>query len=83
MLIKIRHNKALVRTQTPLRFVCAAQLSNYRVRVEPELHQQFLDACRANDRPAAQVLREFMKEYVEQQKRTAQIDLFEGCGSNE
>jgi hypothetical protein len=29
LLMQQTHNKALVRTQTPLRFVCAAQLGRY------------------------------------------------------
>ena len=36
-----------------------------RIRVQRELREQFLEACRAQDKPAAQVLREFMREYVE------------------
>lgn len=35
-----------------------------RIRVQKELREQFLEACRAKDKPAAQVLREFMREYV-------------------
>lgn len=35
-----------------------------RIRVQRELREQFLDACRTQDKPAAQVLREFMREYV-------------------
>ena len=35
-----------------------------RIRVQRELRQKFLEACQADDRPAAQVLREFMREYV-------------------
>jgi hypothetical protein len=40
--------------------------SGLRIRVERELREQFLDACRAEDRPAAQVIREFMRKYVAQ-----------------
>lgn len=36
-----------------------------RIRVQRELREQFLEACKAQDKPAAQVLREFMREYVE------------------
>ena len=36
-----------------------------RIRVQRELREQFLDVCRAQDKPATQVLREFMREYVE------------------
>ena len=50
--------------------------SNYRIRVEPQLHQQFLEACRANDLPAAQVIREFMKTYVAKHQASLQADLF-------
>jgi len=37
-----------------------------RIRIQRDLREQFLDACRAQDKPAAQVLREFMREYVAQ-----------------
>ena len=50
--------------------------SNYRIRVKPELHQQFLDACRANDCPAAQVIREFMKIHVAKHQNSLQTGLF-------
>ena len=36
----------------------------FRIRVQKDLREQFLEACRAQDKPAAQVLREFMREYV-------------------
>lgn len=35
-----------------------------RIRVQRDLRERFLEACRAQDKPAAQVLREFMREYV-------------------
>lgn len=35
-----------------------------RIRVERELREAFLAICRTQDRPAAQVLRQFMREYV-------------------
>ena len=38
--------------------------SGFRIRVERELRQQFVEVCRAEDKPAAQVLREFMRAYV-------------------
>ncbi|MEW8547983.1 MAG: hypothetical protein AB2693_31135 [Candidatus Thiodiazotropha sp.] len=37
-----------------------------RIRVQRDLREQFLEACRAQDKPAAQVLREFMRDYVAQ-----------------
>ena len=40
--------------------------SGLRIRVERDLREQFLEACRAQDLPAAQVLREFMRDYVAQ-----------------
>ena len=39
-----------------------------RIRVQKELREQFLEACRKQDKPAAQVLREFMREYVSEQE---------------
>jgi hypothetical protein len=36
-----------------------------RIRVQRELREEFLEACRAEDKPAAQVLREFMRAYID------------------
>ncbi len=36
-----------------------------RIRVQRELREEFLAACREQDKSAAQVLREFMRSYVE------------------
>jgi hypothetical protein len=36
-----------------------------RIRVEPELRNQFVNLCRDNDVAAAQVLRFFMREFVQ------------------
>jgi hypothetical protein len=35
-----------------------------RIRVQRDLREEFLEACRKQDKSAAQVLREFMREYV-------------------
>jgi hypothetical protein len=35
-----------------------------RIRIDRHLREAFLAACKAEDKPAAQVLREFMREYV-------------------
>ena len=37
---------------------------------------KFLEACRAEDKPAAQVIREFMREYVAKRQAEAQGSLF-------
>lgn len=47
-----------------------------RLRVERTLRQEFVEACRADGRPAAEVLREFMRAYVAQNRAAAQPDLF-------
>ena len=38
--------------------------SGFRIRVQRELREKFLKICREQDRPAAQVLREYMREFV-------------------
>jgi hypothetical protein len=38
--------------------------SGLRIRIERELREKFLATCRELDRPAAQVIREFMREFV-------------------
>jgi hypothetical protein len=53
--------------------------SALRIRLDSELHQQFLAVCRVQDKPAAQVLREFMRSYVKQH----QAELEAGETANE
>jgi hypothetical protein len=48
----------------PKATLSAMKDSGLRIRVERELRERFLAMCRKQDRPAAQVLREFMREYV-------------------
>ena len=38
--------------------------SGLRIRVERDLRERFLEICRQQDRPAAQVIREFMRAYI-------------------
>lgn len=42
-----------------------------RIRIERELREKFLTTCRELDRPAAQVLREFMREFVAANQNTS------------
>ena len=35
-----------------------------RIRIQRDLRDRFIAACRAEDKPAAQVVREFIREYV-------------------
>lgn len=38
-----------------------------RIRVQRDLREQFFEVCRAQDKPAAEVFREFMREYIQEQ----------------
>ncbi len=58
-----------------------AKTSAFRIRVEPELHRQFVDACKRLDKPAAQILREYMRSFVSRYQNTAQADLFDEINS--
>ena len=40
------------------------------------MHEDFLDACKSEDLPAAQVLRSFMKDYVKTYREGLQSDFF-------
>ncbi len=39
--------------------------AGFRIRVERDLRDEFVDVCRTHDRPAAQVIRDFMRQYIE------------------
>lgn len=47
-----------------------------RLRVERELRASFADACRAENRQASDVLREFMRTYAERNQGGRQASLF-------
>ena len=51
--------------------------SGMRIRVEKELRDAFVQACRAQDRHASDVLRDFMRAFTEKQL-LGQADLFAG-----
>lgn len=44
--------------------------AGFRIRVQRDLRRKFLEVCWAQDKPAAQVIREFMREYVDRHERT-------------
>ncbi|MGU1523732.1 plasmid-related protein [Pseudomonas aeruginosa] len=48
-----------------------------RIRVEKDLRDAFVQACRAQDRHASDVLRDFMRAFTEKQL-LGQADLFAG-----
>ena len=41
------------------------------------MHRNFLDMCKRLDVPAAQVLRQYMRKFVEENKNDMQDDLFD------
>lgn len=43
--------------------------SGLRIRVQRDLRERFVAVCQAQDKPAAQVLREFMRLYVAENER--------------
>jgi hypothetical protein len=45
-----------------------------RIRLPSELHREFLSICKAQDKPAAQVLREYMRSYVQRNKALLDAD---------
>jgi len=53
-----------------------AKDAGLRIRVEKDLRVAFVRACRAADRPAAEVIREFMRQFVEDDEQRAQAKLF-------
>ena len=46
-----------------------------RIRIDRHLREAFLTACKAEDKPAAQVLREFMREYVQSHTQKPSNDM--------
>ena len=55
---------------THLQLEEAMKEAGMRIRIEPELREAFVSACRGQALPAARVLRTFMREYVRKCERT-------------
>lgn len=55
--------------------------SGFRIRIDRELRDQFVAACKARDQTASQVLRAYMRDYVESATEVAQKELFPGTYS--
>lgn len=49
-----------------------------RIRVNRDLRDQFSEVCRSQDKPAAQVLRELMRAYIDNH-----VDVLAGKGEEE
>lgn len=47
-----------------------------RLRVEREIRQEFVEVCRGEGKTAAQVLREYIREYIARNRAAAQRELF-------
>jgi predicted transcriptional regulator len=48
----------------------------FTMKLEPELRDNFMAEAEASHRPASQVLRELMREFVERQRRAREYDAF-------
>tara|TARA_B100001540_G_C15743034_1_gene613206 strand:+ start:409 stop:618 length:210 start_codon:yes stop_codon:yes gene_type:complete len=38
--------------------------SGMRIRIDRELRDRFIEICKEQDKPAAQVIREYMRDYI-------------------
>lgn len=50
----------------------------FTMKLEPELRDTFMAEAEACHRPASQVLRELMREFVERQRQSREYDAFLG-----
>ena len=66
------HICAPIRYPTPM----AKKDVAFKIRVEEELRREFVEICQADDMTAAQVVRRFMRRYIENNKKTLQGSLF-------
>jgi predicted transcriptional regulator len=48
----------------------------FTMKLEPELRAEFIAEAEAADRPASQIMRELMRDYVRRQRESRQYDEF-------
>ncbi|MFE0754987.1 antitoxin of toxin-antitoxin stability system [Inquilinus sp. NPDC058860] len=46
----------------------------FTLKLEPELREQFMAEAAAADRPASQIIREFMRDFIQQQRAAREHD---------
>ncbi|PKP71034.1 MAG: antitoxin of toxin-antitoxin stability system [Alphaproteobacteria bacterium HGW-Alphaproteobacteria-5] len=50
----------------------------FTMKLEPELRDEFMAEAEASHRPASQILRDLMREYVQRQREAREYDAFLG-----
>lgn len=50
----------------------------FTMKLEPELRAEFMAEAQATHRPASQVLRELMRDFIEQQRQAREYDEYLG-----
>lgn len=50
--------------------------SVFTMKLEPDLREQFMAEAQAADRPASQVVRELMREFIQRQRQARDYDAF-------
>jgi hypothetical protein len=48
----------------------------FTMKLEPDLRAEFMAEVEAIDRPASQVIREFMREFIKRQRQAREYDVF-------
>lgn len=48
----------------------------FTMKLEPELRDAFMAEAEVSHRPASQVVRELMREFIERQRQTREYDVF-------
>ena len=54
----------------------------FKIRISEELRREFVEVCRADDMTAAQVVRRFMRDYIERNRQSMQKNLFDTDTNN-
>lgn len=56
--------------------------SGMRIRIERGLRDRFIEICRKQDKPAAQVIREFMRGFIAEHEQANDSSRREATGSS-
>ena len=70
--------KMYILQQYILRGIAVSKEAVFTMKLEPELRAAFMAEAQAAHRPASQVLRELMREFVEHQREAREYDQFLG-----
>jgi predicted transcriptional regulator len=72
----VRYARCIYFVHTNLEHSLMSKLAVFTLKLESELRDQFMAECEATHRPASQIVRDMMRQFVQAQQESREYDAF-------